>query len=551
MSLVAFEQRPAGLVHHHVKSRYGHDKEDLEILALVDEEFCISSDAHVKLVNPDGLWAIARHPLNQRGDEASILLRMKSVQDIGIIRDIRGGPWLVKHKDKTIEDRFFAVHWATLIQGAERARLADPNGLNKCVQMSLTAGLSKCKIYQSNTPDDVIRWLVELGNLLNSEATSITILEKWRCTGHVEPQWAAKRKDMNWTTSSLPAKVRDEKKFGFVCSLHKNRWSCYHAYEVTNTFYKESQKLMFNRGGTDISVWCALEEYVQRNVDCPKMNIVSDERAQQVAADAIRVLKDNPMWIVPVIALTLPTLGSDGRGPGKSIWLPNGLPLIIPTALSLQNLVLQMAGAMVLDPSLSPGDTKQAKTVPNKRGGGKKAKKPTIVAEDDCGEGFCGGIVDEKSPGTEIFLNHLTRTFAYLDKIDSSQAACIQAFQFVALFAALEGEVELQVRHAAKRVSSWSMLRQMMKSELYRLASLKPRPTDDDYAELMMASTSTPTETTPVAKPKPEDYAAIIEELGPVAIEVLRQQEAHDSHHRASMCYFWGQCCNDGYVLGP
>ncbi len=102
------------------------------------------------------------------------------------------------------------------------------------------------------------------------------------------------RKDMNWTTTSLPAKVRDEKKFNFVCSLHKNRWTCYHAYEVTNTFYKEAQKATFKRDGIDVTVWSELEAYVQKNVDCPKMNIIIDERAQQVAADAIRVLKSHP-----------------------------------------------------------------------------------------------------------------------------------------------------------------------------------------------------------------------------------------------------------------
>ncbi len=110
----------------HIKDRYGHDKSDLEILQMVDDEFCIQLDAHVKLITTSGSWAVARHYLNQRGDEASIVKRMKSVQYIGIIKDARGGPWLVASPDKSVKDRYYAVHWATLIQGAERAYINDP-----------------------------------------------------------------------------------------------------------------------------------------------------------------------------------------------------------------------------------------------------------------------------------------------------------------------------------------------------------------------------------------------------------------------------------------
>jgi hypothetical protein len=101
----------------------------------------------------------------------------------------------------------------------------------------------RCKVYSRHLPDDCAQFLIDLGNSLNKDATSTTILEKWRCTGLIEPQWQTKRRDMNWTTTSMPAKVRDEKKYHFITSLYKNRWSAYHAYEVCNTFYKESQKV--------------------------------------------------------------------------------------------------------------------------------------------------------------------------------------------------------------------------------------------------------------------------------------------------------------------
>ena len=299
----------------HIKDRYGHELTDQELLAQVDRDYLNLVDAHVPLVATDGAWTVQRHELNARGDEASILQRQKSIEQVGIIRDIRGGPWLVQDPDPRVHDRFLALHWATLIQGAERAFAADAGKTNRCVQTSVDQGLSRCKIYSRRMPSDVCRFLIDLGNAFNEAATNTTILEKWRCTALIEPQWSQKRKSMNWSTSSLPGKVLDEKKFTFVNSLHRDRWTCYRAYEVANTFFREAQKVTYmatalgSPTGEATTVFSAVECFIMNYADLPAMTAAIDEKVMVIANDALRVLKgSHPEWIVEVIGLFLPKL---------------------------------------------------------------------------------------------------------------------------------------------------------------------------------------------------------------------------------------------------
>ena len=51
----------------HVKDRYGHDITDLELLERIDRDYLVHSDSHVSLLAPGGVWAVSRHPMNQRG----------------------------------------------------------------------------------------------------------------------------------------------------------------------------------------------------------------------------------------------------------------------------------------------------------------------------------------------------------------------------------------------------------------------------------------------------------------------------------------------------
>lgn len=373
--------------------------------------------------------------------------------------------------DLHVSNTFLSIHWATLIQGAERAHKADPNGRNSCVQMSLIGGLSRCKLYSRRMPDDCVVYLIELGNSLNDKTTSTTILEKWRSTAKTEPQWAAKRKSMNWSTTAMASKVRDEKKFTFICTLHKH-WSTYHAYEVCNTFYKESCKVMVDTGGGgEASVWALLSQYIQENVDLPSMTMASDERTMHLAMDVLRALRSSHSeWIVPIIALSLPLLG--GVGPAQCLWMPNGLPLIAAVSQgALDGLLTKMDGAKTLADALLP----QRK--------GKRQRKSSssagIVATQQPDDSQCDPDANAKTT-----LEHLDDTIKYLMKIDDRQEEKIKAFKSIAVYAALQGTVVVNVKGATKKIDRWSTLRQMMKDEVYRAAELKPRASDVDALAL-------------------------------------------------------------------
>ena len=101
-------------------------------------------------------------PWNDRGDKGSILKRQYSVEKVGIIQVARGGgPWLVHVQDPTIEDEYLALHWGTLLEGAELAIDNDLNGKNGCVQLTLRNGLVDCKIYRRGILDcpDICKYL--------------------------------------------------------------------------------------------------------------------------------------------------------------------------------------------------------------------------------------------------------------------------------------------------------------------------------------------------------------------------------------------------------
>ena len=120
----------------------------------MDAEWLVHNDQPVQLI-VDMMFMVQRHHLNMRGDEvhsshncvwvyvlsvslsvcytcvlfvlmcnclccialeASICQRQASVESIGVVQDVRGGPWLMQDKSISDNDKFWALHWATLIQ---------------------------------------------------------------------------------------------------------------------------------------------------------------------------------------------------------------------------------------------------------------------------------------------------------------------------------------------------------------------------------------------------------------------------------------------------
>ena len=292
------------------QDRVGHDKTQKEIQIFVDHNYCLDHDAQVSLVTKHGQWATRRHRLNDRGDESSIQARQKSVETVGILQDLRGGPFLVKAPDASVNDEYEVVHWATLLEGAERAWRADKHKTNKAVQMSMLEGLNHCKIYSQRTPDDVIIFLKSTGNLLNSEVTETTFLEVWRETPRVEAAWARRKTAMGWTTLSVGVTALDDMKFKFVDGLLPNRFPKYRHYENCQYFHKEAQKVVVQTPDGEKSVWDILVARCQAEVEMTSGKAVNHTLVFNSAAAILRKLRNShPEYIVDIIMLVLPILG--------------------------------------------------------------------------------------------------------------------------------------------------------------------------------------------------------------------------------------------------
>jgi hypothetical protein len=247
------------------QDRVGHDKTQKEIQLFVDHHYCLDKDAHIPLLTKSGQWSTKRHRLNDRGDESSIQARQRSVETVGILQDLRGGPFLIK--SDAAPDEYEVAHWATLLEGAERAWRADKSKVNKAVQMSVVEGLRHCKIYSNRMPDDCVLFLKSTGNLLNAEATETTFLEVWRETTRVEAAWARRKSAMGWTTASVGVSALDDMKFNFVCGLLPNRFPKYRHYENCQYFYKEAQKVKVQTPAGEQTVWHILNARCQAEVD--------------------------------------------------------------------------------------------------------------------------------------------------------------------------------------------------------------------------------------------------------------------------------------------
>eukprot|EP00972_Heterocapsa_arctica_P023383 3445772-Heterocapsa_arctica.AAC.1 len=61
---------------------------------VVWKHYAIATDVDIPMVS-GGSWAVERDALNDRGDEGTIEERAQSVKEVGIIENLRIGPWVV------------------------------------------------------------------------------------------------------------------------------------------------------------------------------------------------------------------------------------------------------------------------------------------------------------------------------------------------------------------------------------------------------------------------------------------------------------------------
>ena len=287
----------------------GPNFSDPEILKWVDEKFLVTDSLNLNLLTPKGEFAVDRHRenLHDRGDEDSVARRQQSVEEIGIRQELRSPPWLVQHPKLGVDDRFQALHWGTLFEGAKRAWLKDTQKVNPAVQTTINTPIKAAKLYRRDLTRDAARFLVEYGNLLNEEATATTILQVWRSTTVVEPAWTRHRHSKQWTAAALGQQLLNEKKLEFASVMYPGRWSTYTAYERCNTFWKVSAAASFEVEGISKTVFDDVHFKFKQSIAASQMTGSSFDAIFKLANDCCRALKDHhPEAIGEVIMLGMP-----------------------------------------------------------------------------------------------------------------------------------------------------------------------------------------------------------------------------------------------------
>jgi hypothetical protein len=229
-----------------IQERLGQHLSVVEMLALVDVIYLEDGDATIALVDERDRWTSKRHPLNSRGDEDSEQQREDGVDKVGIL-DIRKGPWYIDaaadSDDAAMEANILLLHWGNLLAGARRSYVKDKKRENKAVQLSVRAGVKHSKRYSRQTPNDVLMFLVDTGNITNDSNTPTTFIEHYRATRGHEQAWSKKKIAMGWNTNNMSGKEHDLRKHAFIEGLCPGVYPKYLVYEKTNTFFKLSQKV--------------------------------------------------------------------------------------------------------------------------------------------------------------------------------------------------------------------------------------------------------------------------------------------------------------------
>ncbi len=298
------------------KDKYGHDLTDTEILRKIDEDWLLDNNFHLSLVDPDTQeWLAWRHPENDRGDESTEMKRKASVESIGIVPGIRKGAWIMKQGSNS--KRHWLLHFASLCGGLRRAWVEDRNKENHMVQHSVAAGIEGCKLYDHKMPAYCCRFLKDLGNKLNDEATSTTFLEVYRSTKDVDPGWNRRKRLFGWTNQSLGNAKYDEKKFEYIDLIFENRWPHYRNFELCAAFHRDSQKTTITNkdGSSGPLLWDALVERAQRecdftHADAKKHSIIFANLHNIVQGFKSSSLECHSYLMLDVIMMTLPKLGT-------------------------------------------------------------------------------------------------------------------------------------------------------------------------------------------------------------------------------------------------
>ena len=205
-----------------VFERYHPLKDGAMMQDLIWYFYPIAENVTIPCVSADGQrWLVFRDPITNigRGDEANINQMEKSFTGIGWIVEGTGGPWLFPcdaqltlQGDTIAYDQYFvSMHWATRIQGGERAWKKDEKMENATVQMALLRGLKGCTVFRNRMPLVTRGYLQSLGNKTSTIATATTVLEIIKNSAACDAAFERQKLGNSWSSKSLSQGQLEEK----------------------------------------------------------------------------------------------------------------------------------------------------------------------------------------------------------------------------------------------------------------------------------------------------------------------------------------------------
>jgi len=472
-----------------IRDRFGKDLSDSQLMLLCDKFYCVDECRSVPLLVHDRP-TIVRDKLNDRGDLGSRLGLKKSIESLGLLLDLRRGPFLIE-TDKVGE--YTCAHWATTIEAFYMAYKDPENSENRNVMMSAKAGLPSSKIYHRKIPADAARFLKEYGNQGNDNMTRKTILECYREALRIEVAWQKRKTAMQWTLASLGYAQHETKKWEFACSILPRRWERPRHFEVCLHFARESAKVMITQGEfAGQSVWSALEKKVNSECDLSHPSAANYSYLFTTLYTLFRKLRSqHPDWIVDCCLLFLPV----ARPLVVCSLLPTGFGTVAVTKCTdtmVDALLTTMEASKVVESALVPAKP----TAPRPKASAKKGKKPSarraakVTAKVKAkrvaprlGFSVVGDEGITKQDGEKTFLSLLQHKCDYMLKLDGRQRTLVTSFRFASLVGALAGVVTLTMRGEERPVKGFNKLSKIFKAELYRTAMLQPRLSDPDFLD--------------------------------------------------------------------
>ena len=410
------------------------------------------------------------------------------------------------------------------MEGLEDAFHDPANKNNPLIQQAVATPLRNCKRYTNKMPNFARTFLCNRGNVVNDEVLIVTPMEVWVASKEVMDGFKRRKDAMKWKLDVTHSQAElDHLCFEYASALHPRRWASYHDLEVCASGYRRMcDTLIVDPLPTIVgnTVWDDLVAAVRARADMMKVTAADHSDIFNSTYEIFCKLRvSHPEYVAPVALLVWPCINGHGVCPLLQEGLPNPVFKRV-TGDMCESLLVDMSSSEAVQQAISGEDvrvlqeqrqrqvaradekkSKRKQQLDKKRE--QQAKKSVAKAKASMGRGRSVNVsANNKRPAEPAassippapmveknlqaackFLGLWTATKAYLIKIEPRNQERLQAWESIALSAALGLQgISLTCQHKARPLKGFCMLRTIFKAESYRMAALKPRASDPDFA---------------------------------------------------------------------